>query len=146
MGHDVNIHESVYRLHDSMIELAKISRLLMAVDSGTIHQFKGMSLNNINLEGLTSTCFIFSFYVDVLMRPFKSNCNFQYGTCLKSIVDFMITIIMAAETCKTEVILIANSILEVTCMRGFDYIFVSVNLCKPSHFLLLAKLLYNALD
>lgn len=52
MGHDVNIHESVYRIHDSMIELAKISRLLMAVDTGQLHEFKGKNLKDIHLEGI----------------------------------------------------------------------------------------------
>jgi hypothetical protein len=51
MGHDINVHESVYRLHDSTIELAKISRLLMAVESGNIHDFAGMSLDEIELCG-----------------------------------------------------------------------------------------------
>lgn len=51
MGHDVNVHESVYRIHDSTIELAKISRLLMAVDSGIVSQYAGKSLDQIHLGG-----------------------------------------------------------------------------------------------
>lgn len=52
MGHEVNVHESVYRIHDSMIELTKISRLLVAVDSGQMHEFKEKSLKDIHLEGI----------------------------------------------------------------------------------------------
>jgi hypothetical protein len=51
MGHNVDIHEAVYRLHDSTIEMAKISRLLMAVDSGHVETFAGRKLSDINLEG-----------------------------------------------------------------------------------------------
>jgi hypothetical protein len=51
MGHEVNIHEAVYRIHDSTIEMAKISRLLMAVDSGVVKNFAGKKLDEIHLEG-----------------------------------------------------------------------------------------------
>jgi hypothetical protein len=51
MGHEVNIHESVYRLHDSTIELAKVSRLLMAVDAGKMQEYSGKSLDEILLTG-----------------------------------------------------------------------------------------------
>ena len=51
MGHDVNIHENVYRLHDSTIELAKVSRLLMAVDSGRMQEFSGKTMDQIQLTG-----------------------------------------------------------------------------------------------
>jgi len=51
MGHEVNIHESVYRIHDSTIELANISCLLMAVDSGVVNEFSGKRLDQIHLSG-----------------------------------------------------------------------------------------------
>jgi len=51
MGHELNIHETVYRLQDSTIELAKVSRLLMAVDSGRMQDFAGKSLDQIQLAG-----------------------------------------------------------------------------------------------
>jgi hypothetical protein len=52
MGHQLNIHETVYRLHDSTVELAKVSRLLMAVDSGKMREFSGKSLDEIQLTGI----------------------------------------------------------------------------------------------
>lgn len=52
MGHELNIHETVYRLQDSTIELAKVSRLLMAVDSGRMQEFAGKTLDQIQLIGL----------------------------------------------------------------------------------------------
>ena len=51
MGHSVGVHKDFYRLHDSAIELAKVSRLLIAVDSGEGKGIAGKSLNEIELHG-----------------------------------------------------------------------------------------------
>ena len=56
LGHEVNIHENVYRLQDSVVELAKVSRLLMAVDEGKLCSFAGKSLQGIHMEGIYDTC------------------------------------------------------------------------------------------
>ena len=34
LGHDIKVHCEFYRLHESTIEIAKVSKLLLAVDSG----------------------------------------------------------------------------------------------------------------
>lgn len=34
LGHSLEVHKNSYRLHDSAVELAKVSQLLLAVDSG----------------------------------------------------------------------------------------------------------------
>ena len=34
MGHELHIHRDFYRPHESTVEIAKVSRILMAVDSG----------------------------------------------------------------------------------------------------------------
>lgn len=54
MGHDLNIHKDFYRLHDSTIEIAKVSRLLMAIDSGSASQFVEKQLSDIFLEDFGS--------------------------------------------------------------------------------------------
>lgn len=51
LGHTVQIHKENYRLHDSTIEMAKISKLLIALDSGQVNKIQGKSLEQINLEG-----------------------------------------------------------------------------------------------
>ena len=51
MGHSLNIHRNFYRLHDSIIEMAKVSRLLMAVDNGQVADFHGKSLDDISVNG-----------------------------------------------------------------------------------------------
>jgi hypothetical protein len=49
LGHDVRIHREYYRLHESTIELAKVSKLLIAVDSGDTMKWVGKSLSEIDL-------------------------------------------------------------------------------------------------
>jgi len=51
LGHDINIHRDVYRLHESSIEISKISRLLLAVESGEVAKFKGRELKDIDVSG-----------------------------------------------------------------------------------------------
>lgn len=51
LGHDIRVHRSFYRLHESAVELTKISRLLMAVDEGKVKTFAGQALENITLNG-----------------------------------------------------------------------------------------------
>lgn len=56
LGHDIRIHREFYRLHDSSVELAKISRILLAVESGKAHEFSGKKLNEINICGKSYSC------------------------------------------------------------------------------------------
>jgi len=55
LTHDIRVHREFYRLHDSSVELAKVSKLLLAVESGKPGLWKGCKLDEINLEmiGLT---------------------------------------------------------------------------------------------
>jgi len=49
MGHDLNIHTNIYRLQTSLIERAKVARILVATHSGTIHKFQEpRDLNSIS--------------------------------------------------------------------------------------------------
>lgn len=52
LGHDITIHRQFYRLHESTLELAKVSKLLMAVDSGNIKNLTGKALQDIELAGV----------------------------------------------------------------------------------------------
>lgn len=51
LGHDIRTHREYYRLHESTIEIAKISKLLLAVDSGKAGSLKGKSLEEIAIDG-----------------------------------------------------------------------------------------------
>ena len=52
MGHELSVHRKFYRLQDDVIELAKISKLLLAVESGKAHQFNGVSLDDLDFNGM----------------------------------------------------------------------------------------------
>ncbi|XP_064653244.1 uncharacterized protein LOC135503570 [Lineus longissimus] len=50
MGHTADIHRQSYRLHESTIEMAKVSKILLAIDSGNVGRFQGKSLSDIDLD------------------------------------------------------------------------------------------------
>ncbi|VDI00789.1 Hypothetical predicted protein [Mytilus galloprovincialis] len=52
MGHELAVHRQYYRLQDDVIELAKVSKLLLAVESGKANSFRGMSIDDIDIDGL----------------------------------------------------------------------------------------------
>ncbi|GFS12156.1 hypothetical protein ElyMa_004852400 [Elysia marginata] len=41
MGHELNIHSDFYRLHESTVEIAKVSRMLMTIDAGQARRYTG---------------------------------------------------------------------------------------------------------
>lgn len=49
-GHDIRIHRQYYRLPQSTLEIAKVSRLLHCFNNGTLHKFKGMDLDDITFD------------------------------------------------------------------------------------------------
>lgn len=51
LGHDIRVHRDFYRLHESTIEIAKFSKLLLTVDQGKTSKFAGKSLAQIDLNG-----------------------------------------------------------------------------------------------
>ena len=55
LGHDIRVHHEFDRLHESSTELAKVSKLLLAVDSGNINKMAGKSLTDMSIEG-TEKC------------------------------------------------------------------------------------------
>ncbi|XP_053392380.1 uncharacterized protein LOC128555047 [Mercenaria mercenaria] len=52
MGHELSVHKIFYRLQDDVIELAKISRLLIAVEEGKAASFAGCTLDDINIADI----------------------------------------------------------------------------------------------
>lgn len=50
MGHTLGIHRSSYRLPDDVYQTARISKLLILMEKGEAGQFKGKSLDEINLD------------------------------------------------------------------------------------------------
>ena len=59
MGHDIQVHKEFYRMQESTIELAVVGNLLLAIDEGRAHKFKGRHLRDITLDGMcqAKSCF-----------------------------------------------------------------------------------------
>lgn len=52
LGHDIRVHRDHYRLPEATIQLAKISKLLLAMDKGCLGSIQGKSLDEIQIEGI----------------------------------------------------------------------------------------------
>lgn len=50
LGHDIRVHRQFYRLPEGTLQLAKISKVLMALEQGRLAEFKGKTLDEINIE------------------------------------------------------------------------------------------------
>lgn len=52
LGHDICVHRDNYRLPEATVQLARISKLIFAVDKGCLGILQGKSLDGIQIEGL----------------------------------------------------------------------------------------------
>ncbi|XP_030592223.1 uncharacterized protein LOC115784953 [Archocentrus centrarchus] len=50
LGHDIRIHREFYRLPQGTLQLARMSKVLLAMERGTVSQFKGMTLHDIEID------------------------------------------------------------------------------------------------
>jgi hypothetical protein len=50
LGHDIRIHRNFYRLPNEVIQTAKVSRILLALEKGNISKYSGKTLDEIDLE------------------------------------------------------------------------------------------------
>ncbi|XP_062381350.1 uncharacterized protein LOC134069402 [Sardina pilchardus] len=50
MGHDIRVHRQFYRLPEGTLQLAKISKVLLALEQGRVAEFKGKNIEEINIE------------------------------------------------------------------------------------------------
>ncbi|XP_049890842.1 uncharacterized protein LOC126384039 isoform X1 [Epinephelus moara] len=50
LGHDIRADRDYYRLPEAAVELAKIAKLLLAMEKGSLERFKGNSLDEIEIE------------------------------------------------------------------------------------------------
>ncbi|XP_037392094.1 uncharacterized protein LOC119262817 [Pygocentrus nattereri] len=50
LGHDIRIHREFYRLPEKTLQLAKISKVLMALEQGRLAEFHGKNLDEIGLD------------------------------------------------------------------------------------------------
>lgn len=52
LGHDIRVHGNSCRLPEATVRLAKISKLLLAMDKGCLGSVQGKSLDEIQIEGI----------------------------------------------------------------------------------------------
>lgn len=50
LGHDIRIHRKFYRLPEKTLQLAKISKVLMALEQGRLAEFHGKNLDEIRID------------------------------------------------------------------------------------------------
>ncbi|XP_028275106.1 serine/threonine-protein kinase PAK 1 isoform X25 [Parambassis ranga] len=50
LGHDIRVHREYYRLPEATTQLAKISKLLLAMEKGSLTNLQGKSLEEIDIE------------------------------------------------------------------------------------------------
>lgn len=48
MGHDLSIHNEYYRLPDNTLQVSRVSKILLAMESGKLHELKGKSLEEFD--------------------------------------------------------------------------------------------------
>ena len=51
LAHSVNMHATFYRLQEATVEIAKVSKLLIAAESDEIKKYAGKSISDINING-----------------------------------------------------------------------------------------------
>ena len=50
LGHNIDVHREFYRLDMETLQVAKVSKVLLAMEQGRVGEFQGMSLNEINIS------------------------------------------------------------------------------------------------
>lgn len=48
MGHDLDIHNQYYRLPDETLQISRVSKILLAMESGQLHQLRGKTLEEFD--------------------------------------------------------------------------------------------------
>jgi len=51
MGHDIRVHTSYYRMPLDLMQIARVSKIFLAADTGRITEFSGKSLADITIDG-----------------------------------------------------------------------------------------------
>lgn len=72
LGHDIRVHREFYQLPESTLQLAKVSKLLIAMEKGKLSDLQGKGLDDITINPDGEFFFLF----------FKKNIvSFEYNIC-----------------------------------------------------------------
>ena len=50
LGHSIDVHRQFYRLQESTLEISKVSKLLLAIENGKVHEIANKKLSDISME------------------------------------------------------------------------------------------------
>ncbi|KAI7795562.1 uncharacterized protein LOC130571704 isoform X2 [Triplophysa rosa] len=50
LGHDIRVHRQFYRLPEGTLQLAKMSKIFLALEKGRLADFRGKNLNEIDID------------------------------------------------------------------------------------------------
>ena len=82
LGHDISVHRDYYRLPDEIIQVSKVSQLLLASEQGVVHQYANKSLDEINISGNYDLCIAWEYHrLTTLLFQHERNC--LWGALLK---------------------------------------------------------------
>jgi hypothetical protein len=56
LGHDIRVHRNFYRLPQDALQLAKVSKVLLAFENGEVSSYKGKSLDEIDVNVEAASC------------------------------------------------------------------------------------------
>lgn len=74
LGHDIRIHRQFYRLPEKTLQLAKISKVLMALEKGKLAEFHSKNLDEIDIDPDGVLTFFLIFFLYILLC-FDYICN-----------------------------------------------------------------------
>jgi len=50
MGHDIKVHREFYRLPEETLQVAKVSKLLLAMERGELASLQGRNFDDVNVD------------------------------------------------------------------------------------------------
>ncbi|KAG7472086.1 hypothetical protein MATL_G00104710 [Megalops atlanticus] len=74
LGHDIRIHREFYRLPEKTLQLAKISKVLMALEQGRLSEFHGKNLDEVDIDP-----------DEKILDTDDGDGNIQEGTCSSAV-------------------------------------------------------------
>lgn len=83
LGHDYRVHKKFYRLNESVVELAKVSKLLISADNGQIHKYAGRFLDDIDVAGKRTRYYAFDWYSSFIVP--ESSFKIRWNRILEKI-------------------------------------------------------------
>lgn len=76
LGHDIRIHREFYRLPEKTLQLAKISKILMALEQGRLADFHGKNLDEIEID--PKGLFLYFLIVNYMLQTINDIMYFKF--------------------------------------------------------------------